>query len=642
MRKLIVALALALIGTLVYVQRDASVRTAVQPTEASPPSADPAGESELQGLEGVAGGSRSESLQPEEPVAGSPAGSSDTEEAPRLHGKVTAYLPDGREEATVEGLLVVTFYSEPKLVEVPVREGTFETDRKASDFSYVNGLLGSEKVGLLRQIERGALQPDEQGFLSVEVAWTHEALLHVLDADSDTPLSGIEVWRGLLGAPPAELPESRRILQGATSPIVLRPNPSQWVRPEAEYWVRAEGTGWGKVIIDHGSAVEDTLRLETAGSARLTVRECRDPRVQLSVWQYGEDGVPVGILACEPPAEAAEQSVGPLRPGTWRARLVLRAPTGEQELLDSVDFEVLVGRETPVDLTYTPPPKAPARVPLGGTLVVDAGWELKSPLLKVVPISVQEWPGWCDAGDPEALRLTDLDGLQSSSGAPWTAGKVRPGEYLLTLHDGNFTSLHAWQVVVDPRGRDDLTLELGKPWVLSLRAVDATSGEPIPPEELHVTLPQPIGPRLAPSGSVDVGGAALALSLAPSSGALLVSSEGYIPEEVQVSPGTSSLDVELAPQACLVLTLLDQGRPVNLTFVAGNSARISPVESPQVSYGMNALYDQAGVLIQHLDEPGEYRVRIPQLAGFQPVEPFTVELAAGQRVERTIALRRAE
>lgn len=39
-----------------------------------------------------------------------------------------------------------------------------------------------------------------------------------------------------------------------------------------------------------------------------------------------------------------------------------------------------------------------------------------------------------------------------------------------------------------------------------------------------------------------------------------------------------------------------------------------------------------------VDAPGRFRVTIPAIAGYQPIDPFEVEIAAGEFVEREIQL----
>jgi hypothetical protein len=221
----------------------------------------------------------------------------------------------------------------------------------------------------------------------------------------------------------------------------------------------------------------------------------------------------------------------------------------------------------------------------------------------------------------------------------WDAGRVAPGHYTLAIEEPEPKQI---EIDVPTSGRSDVRINFGRPVDVVARVVDGESGAPIAEGSLEFRL----GDReYSTSRSVDEEGVVRWRSSATRLELIRFSNhpssqppDFWILDERRVAlrVGRNELTVRVEPTCGIHFSMTQDGQsfewPEDLAF----EVSALPAEwkgTPSFAYEVSTRYPWCWV-----EEPGHYRVEFAPVAGFEPIDPFEIDIPRGTFVERSIAL----
>lgn len=343
-----------------------------------------------------------------------------------------------------------------------------------------------------------------------------------------------------------------------------------------------------------------------------------------------------GELHLAQPAKLGETRVEALAPGEFVVSVEIGADSETPLVAGKAAVKLIAGETTHASLVLAAV-ASPAAVPLAGTLDVPTGWNPKNLELVIEPIDLR---GASDS-DERRLEVSQMVALPGRPGwLHWSAGEVLPATWRFTVLGAGYSH----EEKVGPSGDDHVELRLGKPATLVVHVVDEASGSPIKLKWLRYV---PTGDELiyGVSQNIDLkydGSRSRYLAVVPvGQGAF----ESFEAEEWTLDPTTSRIEVHSGEQevtlkvvrACGVIVTLACGGakvawPEDLAF----ESKIEPIDPAGRTTWMSMRDDlHLGVAV-----PGRYRVTLAKIPGYAEVEPFEVDVPAGEFVTRTVALTR--
>ena len=103
--------------------------------------------------------------------------------------------------------------------------------------------------------------------------------------------------------------------------------------------------------------------------------------------------------------------------------------------------------------------------------------------------------------------------------------------------------------------------------------------------------------------------------------------------------GTTVTDVELEVRRnCEIAIVLREGE----TTVPWELPRTSPLTHLDGTGKATSWFSGLGKTGVHVDQPGRYRIDLPEIAGFQPIPTQIVEARRGETVEHVVQLQRKQ
>lgn len=556
--------------------------------------------------------------------------------APRplaLFGTVVVPDEEGLERRAEDGTFSLVLWSgnRGRHHEVAVEDGAWRTELPAGPTIEHLGctgirLGGRTAVPSARFAEKFALPID--GRLDLVVRWPKSTLLYVRDRASGRELAPILV------APLAGWPESGYGHPGPRGSSAQDLGPSPVRIPEAEsaffggtraVHARSPGHAWGRIEIAEALGGERILLLDPAGEVEVVlVGPVTDSTTQLRL--FGSESTPA--------FEAAVSSAGPIlvdtiRPGNYRVEVAIGEWWNEPILLAEGTVDVVAGSRASLTLA-TKDAGATSMVPLSGTLVLPTAWDLTTFRIEFDLLDTARG-GW--DGTFRIERDAMVTATEPSDTYRWTAPPVQPGRYEVQLRQLGFHAV----ITVSDVGRDDAVVIVPPPCDVLIRCLEEGTGIEVTnqmvmwncvvPEGVHGwshELARWDGDRnrwriRAPMGPILVG--------------VFSSEYEHKSERFEAQVGTNELVLSLTRPTSLCVILRDGANELPW----GDNLRPELVAAEaQGEYSSSS--HGGGKITLHKQEPGRYRLVIPEIPGFEPVPVVDVRLEKGVVKEHVVEL----
>jgi hypothetical protein len=330
-----------------------------------------------------------------------------------------------------------------------------------------------------------------------------------------------------------------------------------------------------------------------------------------------------------------------ITPGSYVVAIERESRDSDPIEFGNAEVELRAGSTTHVTIRCGHAPRTPEPVPLAGTLYIPSRWGNMRPFLFMEPVGKD---GARLAGD-RSIKITKSDS-DSSDLLRWDAGGVLPGRYLLECED------FFLQTIVDtgPHGRSDVEIRIAEPADAVVHVVDESDGQPIassdPERELSWNVRRPQESRAWSLGTATWDAASRSYSLRAPAGEVefMMRDENYEYVEpagedrlVTLYPGSNDVTLHVRRSCGIVLLLMDGEDVVACEDDFMVSTRIRSGDGTKAVTTFSSNWKRHRI---RLRAAGSYEVRVPNLAGYRPIAPFTIEVPAGTFVEHSIALER--
>lgn len=480
---------------------------------------------------------------------------------------------------------------------------------------------------------------DGKGF-DVIVRDPEPCTLRVFDAATKLELSNIEICKDCAGMQHEEAHERFVLARDLASPIdalALHSQNERTIPLTLEIAVRAPGYAWQEVELDRKQGGERHIELFPGGDVEFRFTGEPVPK-SASLWisAPARAGDSERVSLDLPVKGRASFVLNGLRELDYEAVLhvgELYDPAGR---LANAKFRVVAGQRTAVDIEVAPAPEI-VRAGLSGIAVLPAALR-KLASGKVIAISqlgnrigeqAERLPLSC-SWEPES------GGDSAFSTLRFEAEGLAVGAYVLAIEGTGFSR----RIELPPEGLHNLRLELGPPCEVVLDVVDAITGERVP----NVSINWSVAEDDTKFGMfdwvrVERGEDALFRLLAPA-GHLrwLVAAEGYgEPEENGAWIRTERLELKLRlPRQCAFEFELVDGEvsvPFPQSWLPELEALGHDGEPSSLTFGSTTR-------VLSVTRPGLYRITLPAINGFRPLEARDIDVAAGERKLVRIQLER--
>ncbi|MEM6672305.1 MAG: RNA polymerase sigma factor [Planctomycetota bacterium] len=452
--------------------------------------------------------------------------------------------------------------------------------------------------------------------------------LHVRDAASGMPLTGVEVrastrmQHSRMAHPRGS--RSETLIEGATSPVSLRPNASTAGRRGVTLIVRAERYGWKALTVDFLNSTERTLELSPGGDLALTFAGEVPDKAALRL----RDPALPGLLCDVSLRGASEVHLDSLSPGTYDARVELGPWYSAPIVLGSETVDVRPGQTTMRTIDVEPVGQVTI-ASFEGVFVLPVEWGGDRPKLVVQRMT----PSKTGANEWAMIRDGELDELEDSPGHyRFERHDLEVGRYELSYH--RFSSKLVFDLPAE--GRSDLYFEVPPPVEIAVHVVDAETGLAATDVESiswHVTWPE--GANFGTSQTAEVDQATGVCQLRVPRDSIDVSANGASWGRLTIPLATDGLQVQLDVQRRTSASIVLRSGAQSIPWPNGAGWNVSALdgEGHFSASGTNGGEPWFGVT-----EPGRYRIAIPSIDGFEDHEPVEVELTAGKRTRVEVEL----
>jgi hypothetical protein len=516
-------------------------------------------------------------------------------------------------------------------------------------------------------------------------------LLHVQSARTGAELSHVEIVSGIAwpqcdqrhpgdfepgqvlvrdGVSPLPMP-TRRAERGRGTTFMANMDQTFWVRADGHAWqrFRQKPTAGGERTVSLEPACDLDVRLDPsvfAAGAVLRVRAemtAQDfvGRERNVLAQLGYDAEPDDDAATSRPTESPQREapqedaapfdvettsagqpvvdIAPAADGTTAIcglparRLVVRLELGDwfrrPKAFGAVVVDGRKGGRIAVTLNVEPPPAAPARVELSGTLFVPPEWgEIKATLYaKPESLPNSDFEDWIQMPVARMRRNESTPGLLE-----WSAGKVLPGEFELSLGEFGFER----RITVGLEGDRGQRIEIAPPADVVVHVVDADTRAPVAIRSISWFADDSSNSRATVAKEYD--GKTSTFAFRAPIGKLRVSVWEPLfaasEEELDIGAGRNEATIALVRE-CGIRLVLHQGSAVIPWDEEAFRATLVRVDGKGRARGGGG--DEHAFCIT-VEEPGRYRVAFGSFPGYKLVTPIEVYIARGKFVDVDVEL----
>jgi len=493
--------------------------------------------------------------------------------------------------------------------------------------------------------------------IHVLARWARPFLLHVVDARDRVELDDVTVvlargdWTTQDALHPGALALAEKLVERAPSPIELAgPRDRSDLQWKDTVWAHAAGRTWGRTIVDFEKGGEVTIALESGADLEVTLIGTIPPAPATQRLSYeNDDSVAVlrlrprdlAALALEaPPARRGPTRFEGLAPGAFDLSLERGKSWDRPQLLGKTPVELVAGSTEHATITITPPQEA-RRVRVAGTLHLSPEWHCTWLDLRFEPIAV---PGGTSL-EARSLAFSDLVPI---AGSPdlfrFELAPVLPGRYLVK----SYTFACQQMIETGDAGRDDLALSIGDPADVLVHALDVTAGLPVREEGLLLWNGR--WPEESTGGGLqatkwDEERQAWSFRAPAGEVELRVAYGSRLWELCEptpflaVRPGSNELTIHVQRATGVVLRFEVGGKRIDWPRDA-TTIRVEPAEGEPSVIDVRNL-DKDGLFVR-APSAGRWRIVVPPLAGYEPVDPVEVTSQPGAIERLAIPLRRRE
>ncbi len=543
---------------------------------------------------------------------------------------------NGTEHATESGSFSLDV-SKPRgeRIQVSVNDGVWSQHLPEGATYYVTKIVLRERSAIALPNAGPFVAGQEAPGLRCE--WAKLARLHVVDASSGAELDGIRLYTvPQFDAAGMEVmlqrPKFGLVGEELMSPIDIRYQHDEHGSDPPVHFAGRSGYAWGSIQIDPRAGGDLVLKLQPGGDLYAAFDGAsRDPRLRLRVYQpsgselkwiaeWGGDQLRRG----KPPSLDLE--------GLLVGRYVMRAEVGKQHepnILAEQEFAIIAGQKAILALAVPALPKKET-VEISITLKLDPSWNPEKFNLWMEPLD-----------HPRTLsspgeHIFAADWTLAEAGI-WTAKPIllEEGRYKLTVDELDFGA----DVTVGPDPRQQLLLEVPAPVRVVVHAIDAESGEPVAGANYNCAWKGPRDDHFFGGNNGRNETALGQLEFVAPLGTIKL--EVFTPEycwaseTLALAPGLNELTLKMLRNYRVEFVLHEGERVVPWAMSAMDGIKFEPVKGRGLTGGVSF---GSGRLTSVVCKGGVYRVTIPKLPGYQPVEPFEVTLEERKLIERIVQI----
>jgi len=646
--KLLFAAALVAAGSVYVWQRSSSVETTEHALVSSTKPSDPSLErTELAALDDTQRSTPREVAPATEAAASANVADASIE----VRGTVVITDENGKEHTNEAGVLKIaagTNEAEAKARDVAFEHGQWSTRVAPGEWIAFVSLISNQREAALPSPK--PIVPAGQPIV-VRGEWTKRGRLRVIDAVTKKDLSDVEVrcsargWRANEWTHPGDDERIQTVIDHAISPFDL-PESTRYTA----YWVHAPQHAWARIDFNHKTGGQRTIELAPTPSSVVVAIDGDLPKNAI-VRLYPTEktridvagGTGIAFSMPEPDrmpswlavVSARASTMGPTRIDDLQSgKYLATVEVGEYEdklRVGEAPVEVKPGETAHVTVPSDPSLLDVPRTHLFGTVKIPEGIDRANCILRLARV------GGGDKGFQETLiemsyAQSDRDTLK------WDAGKLRTGDYI-----AYFSGIQHRELIHAP-GPDETRVSLVIPPLVTVtvEVVDAANGASIEPDRLqwsdgaiegvsqNMSVQLHRNPKtgrfefVAPQGNVEV----------------YCNTRGYEAAQQKLALSGSAmkcrLELHRATAIHVVMREDDAAIDVGYAFLSNVLAR---PESTQ-GHPYNALGSTGNETTCFVDAPGRYRIEFPALTGFEPIEPRSVDVAAGETVELVVRVKR--
>lgn len=289
-----------------------------------------------------------------------------------------------------------------------------------------------------------------------------------------------------------------------------------------------------------------------------------------------------------------------------KAPLVVETPAAENPVV-------------PADAELT----APSTARLSGLLVVPPGWDFGDFELRAT-----------SGGTRRVVQGSLPANLASSHTFPFSFDELPVGPVFLHLDAVN----HYFGIELPASGKSDALVELPLPVDVSLTVRDAYTGGVVHGGEVSWNAETPRGLSRYRNNIVARSGQEPFRFRAPTGKiSVFFDHPEYWSEQLELSlaPGKNNVTLETMPSSGIILSFVDD---------AGGEVRArvpwDALDGPGSLISQSVVDGRPEATRLSVSEPGTYRFSLPDIEGFEPLEPYEIHLGPAEFVEHVVRLQR--
>ncbi len=478
-------------------------------------------------------------------------------------------------------------------------------------------------------------------FVELEVHPLHDILLHVVDGETKTPLSNVEVrMRRTFRSDSSELHpgdslEVSDIGTGLNSPVTL---PKQ--RSRTVYWAHASGYAWGRIVVLHEQAGERTVELfrggrltvhidgpELPGDCHIRLREIKQAPAgaklegaDLMSWMVKNAPKPYKVLDVQVNREGPT-IVDDMLHGSYQVYVEKGVHFGVHRLGEA-RVQIVVGQDNLVRVQVRSAEQAQGT--LAGTITLPESVAAHKDLrLMIFPTQ----GGRAKAQRVIFLTARDFEPTGEPDEYAWEAGEVILGDYVAQV----FPLMHRVGFSVEADGNLDLDIQLPPIAELEFFITDKITGQ--------VVIPTSATFHDGGDETLPDGGSTFSAQIDTVSGRVRITSvEGPINlsiecadhvsmnTKMQLSRGMNRPDIALNRVYSMRFKVRHKGAllPQGWQFWSSIKVEYPPNFDHSIQSSSTGTSET-----RKFRTPGTYRVLFPKLDGYKAIAPREVELTGG-------------
>jgi hypothetical protein len=389
------------------------------------------------------------------------------------------------------------------------------------------------------------------------------------------------------------------------------------------YWVHANGYAWTRVDFDHRIGGEQTVAMLQPAAVNVSVAGGSLP-AGANVRLYSSKTISYSFEAAVSVHAASTGStrIDDLAPAHYFACVEVGEDEARQRLGET-EVDLAANQVTDVTVTIDASKLDVPMVHLYGTLVLPEGVDAASTQLTL----------WREGAEAARilLKASEMPAVGGDEHVrSWDAGSVRTGTWGAAVRPAMFRQA----IVAETPGELRVEIKLPKVFAVSVHVIDADTREPLAPDRIMWSDAAVEGLRQGFNVPVFSLGTKGAYRFEAPSGVVrfMCDLKGYVPysQEIDLHADVPELQAELHRSAGVHIQVLEGEARLRVGFEFFDGVRVTrPGERRRLGIPAGGTEFE----LTRLLDPGKYEIQFPALDGYQPIDPVTVDVAAGQLVD---------